>query len=602
MVETPFAAQSDIEIPPSTTLMDLIDQRVAAHGDDVVYRYADYSRAVDGEYRELTWSAFQLRVYAVAARIQQVGAPGDRVAVLCPHGLDYVVSFFAAIAAGTIAVPLFTPDEPGHTDRLHAVLADSTPTVILTTVAAAAGVRDFYGRRPGVTRPRIIAVDAVPDTLETRWRRPESTADSIAYLQYTSGSTRTPAGVEITHRAVATNLLQLCDALGLDADCRGVSWLPLFHDMGLLCAILPMMCGRYLTLLSPSAFIRRPYRWIKELAATDGDRGIFSAAPNFAFEYAAARGRPPAGAQPDLSKVIGLINGSEPVTVPAMRKFTEAFAPFGLPDNAIKPCYGMAEATVFVSATQAEVAPQVVHVDRDRLNAGRMVRVASERENAVAQVSCGHLARSQWAVIADPDTGRERPDGTVGEIWLHGDNLGIGYWNRPHETVKTFRNRLVHRLVRDSHADGVATDAQWLRTGDFGAYFGGQLYVTGRVKDLVIIDGRNHYPQDLEGTAQEASTALRPGYVAAFSAPDPQNGSDRLVIVAERAAGIGKLDPDLVASLVRGALSRRHGVLVHDLLLVPAGTIPRTSSGKIARRACRAAYLDGTLARMSHHV
>ncbi|GAB0107263.1 AMP-binding protein [Nocardia sp. JMUB6875] len=602
MVETPFAVQSHIEIPPSTTLMDLIDQRVAAHGNDVVYRYADYSRAVDGEYRELTWSEFQQRVYAVAARIQQVAAPGDRVAVLCPHGLDYVVAFFAAVAAGTISVPLFTPDEPGHTDRLHAVLGDSTPTVILTTVTAAAGVRDFYGRRPGVTRPRIIAVDAVPDSLESRWQRPDSTADSIAYLQYTSGSTRTPAGVEITHRAVATNLLQLCDALGLDADCRGVSWLPLFHDMGLLCVILPIMCGRYLSLLSPSAFIRRPYRWIKELAATADSGGIFSAAPNFAFEYTATRGRPPAGATPDLSKVIGLINGSEPVTVPAMRKFTEAFAPFGLPDNAIKPCYGMAEATVFVSATQAEVAAQVVHVDRDRLNAGRMVRVAAEREDAVAQVSCGHLARDQWAVIADPDTGRERPDGTVGEIWLYGDNLGIGYWNRPHETVKTFRNRLVHRLVRDSHADGVATDAQWLRTGDFGAYFGGQLYVTGRVKDLVIIDGRNHYPQDLECTAQEASTALRPGYVAAFSAPDPQDGSDRLVIVAERAAGIGKLDPDLVTSLVRGALSSRHGVSVRDLLLVPAGTIPRTSSGKIARRACRAAYLDGTLVRMSHHV
>ncbi|APA96983.1 Long-chain-fatty-acid--AMP ligase FadD32 [Nocardia seriolae] len=611
MVETPFAGRSEIEIPPGTTLMDLIDQRVAAHGDDVVYRYADYSRALHGEYHELTWSEFQLRVCAVAARIQQVSAPGDRVAVLCPHGLDYVVAFFAAIAAGAIAVPLFTPEEPGHADRLHAVLADSAPTVVLTTISAAAGVRDYYGRKPGATRPRIIAVDAVPDAMEAVWRRPGSTADSIAYLQYTSGSTRTPAGVEITHRAVATNLLQLSDALGLDANCRGVSWLPLFHDMGLLCVILPMVCGRFLTLMSPSAFIRRPYRWIKELGATAEDGGVFSAAPNFAFDYAATRGRPAPGAELDLSKVIGLINGSEPVTVPAMRKFTEAFAPYGLADNAIKPCYGMAEATVFVSATQAEATARVVHVDRERLNAGRLVRVAADREDAVAQVSCGYLARAQWAVIADPATGREQPDATVGEIWLHGDNLGVGYWNRPDETAETFRNRLARRLSEKSHAEGVAADARWLRTGDFGAYLGGQLYVTGRVKDLVIIGGRNHDPQDLEHSAQDASTALRPGFVAAFSVPagelprhavavlpqDRADSSNQLVIVAERGAGIGKVDPDLVASRVRAALSRRHGVPVRDLLLVPAGSIPRTSSGKIARRACRAAYLDGTLGR-----
>ncbi|MFE3195168.1 AMP-binding protein [Nocardia sp. NPDC059240] len=610
MVETPFADPSEIEIPPGTTLTDLLDERASAHGDAIAYRYVDYSRELEGEYRELTWSQFQLRVYAVAARIQRVSAPGDRVAVLCPHGLDYVVAFFAAIAAGAIAVPLFTPDEPGHTDRLHAVLGDSDPAVILTTVSAAAGVREYFGRRPGTAGPRLIAVDAVPDALEASWKRPGSTADSIAYLQYTSGSTRTPAGVEITHRAVATNLLQLCDALGLDADSRGVSWLPLFHDMGLLCVILPLVCGRHLTLLSPSAFIRRPYRWIKELGADGG--GVFSAAPNFAYEYAATRGRPAAGTQLDLSKVIGLINGSEPVTVSAMRAFTEAFAPYGLPEHAVKPCYGMAEATVFVSATPAAAPARVVHVDRDRLGEGRMTRVAADREEAVAQVSCGLPARAQWAVIADPDTGRERPDGAVGEIWLHGDNLGTGYWNRPDETEQTFRNRLRRKLSEQSHADGAPAEARWLRTGDFGAYLGGQLYVTGRVKDLVIVGGRNHYPQDLEYSAQDASTALRPGFVAAFAVPAnrlpehalaqrpptaPDDSSNQLILVAERAAGIGTLDPDLVTARVRAALSVRHGVSIRDLLLVPAGTIPRTSSGKIARRACRAAYLDGTLAR-----
>ncbi|AYF77984.1 fatty-acid--CoA ligase [Nocardia yunnanensis] len=641
MVEYPFADASDFEIPPSVTLTDLLHQRAVAHGGDVGYRYVDYARALDGEYHELTWSQLQLRVGAVAARIQQVSAPGDRIAVLCPHGLDYVVAFYAAIAAGGIAVPLFTPDEPGHTDRLHAVLEDSAPAVVLTTVGAAAGVRDYYrhrrvdsgegagvgGEGPGgagtgvagrraAGRPRIIAVDAVPDVMEAFWERPDATADSIAYLQYTSGSTRTPAGVEITHRAVATNLLQLYDALGLDADCRGVSWLPLFHDMGLLCVILPMVCGRHLTLMSPSAFIRRPFRWIKELSATADGGGVFSAAPNFAYEYAAARGRPAPGTPVDLSKVVGLINGSEPVTVSAMNAFTEAFAPYGLPRDAVTPCYGMAEATVFVSATRPETGARVVHVDRDRLGAGRLVCVPAGREDAVAQVSCGSLARAQWAVIADPETGREQPDGTVGEIWLYGGNLGAGYWNRPEETVRTFRNSLTRRLSAHSHAQGVPADARWLRTGDFGAYLGDQLYVTGRVKDLVIVAGRNHYPQDLEHSAQNASSALRPGFVAAFAVPanrlpihalarrpltSPDDSSEQLVLVAERAAGIGTLDPDLIASRVRGVLSRRHGVSLRDLLLVPAGSIPRTSSGKIARRACRAAYLDGTLVRVARH-
>ncbi|WP_405484258.1 AMP-binding protein [Nocardia sp. NBC_00511] len=595
MVAPRFAVQPGTAVPREITLVDLIERRATENGDGVVYRYADYSRAMDGEYLELTWSRLQARVRAVAARIQQVTDPGARVAVLCPNGLDYVVAFFAAIAAGTIAVPLFTPDEPGHTDRLRAVLEDSAPDVILTTVAGATGVREFFGTRAGTPRPRVIAVDAVPEVLAIRWNRPAATGDSIAYLQYTSGSTRVPAGVEITHRAVITNLIQLAEALGLDAESRGVSWLPLFHDMGLLCVILPMVCGRHLTMLSPSAFIRRPYRWIKELGATADGGGVFSAAPNFAYEYAATRGRPPADADLDLSSVIGLINGSEPVTVGAMRRFTETFEPFGLHPTAIKPCYGMAEATLFVAATPADNGAKVVHVERNLLNAGRMVRVAPGLEAGVTQVSCGYPSRSQWAVITDPETGRERPDGAVGEIWLHGANIGAGYWNRPEETRQTFRNTLNYSLSKGSHAKGAPPDARWLRTGDFGAYYGGQLFVTGRVKDLVIVDGRNHYPQDLELSAQDASTALRPGHIAAFTV-DLEHGA-HLILVAERAAGVGAVDPEVVTSRVRTALFHRHGLALRDLLLVPAGTIPRTSSGKIARRACRTAYIDGTLLR-----
>ncbi|MBH0779057.1 long-chain-fatty-acid--AMP ligase FadD32 [Nocardia bovistercoris] len=598
-----------IRIPGDKTLIDFVDKHSAENGDGLAYRYIDYSRERDGEYQDLTWREFGVRLRAVAARLQQVSDSGDRVAILAPQGLDYVVSIFAAVYAGAIAVPLFDPDEQGHTDRLRTVLEDCSPAVILTVTEAAARVREFFRHLPAARRPRVIAVDAIPEGVGRKWVRPDIAIDDVAYLQYTSGSTRSPAGVEITHRAVGTNLLQMIDAIGVTENSRGVTWLPLFHDMGLLCVILPTIGGGFITIMSPSAFVRRPYRWIKELAAASDGAGTFAAAPNFAFEHAAARGLPKAGEELDLSNVIGLINGSEPVSVTSMRKFNEAFAPYGLPKTAIKPCYGMAEATLFVSATRNSDEAKVVYVDRAELNAGRMVEVDSGADGAIAQVSCGFVAHSQWAAIVDSEHGVEQPDGAVGEIWLHGANMGIGYWGRPAESASTFGNRLARRLPEGSHAEGADIDGIWMRTGDFGAYVDGELFITGRVKDLVIVDGRNHYPQDLEFSAQEADSALRPGFVAAFSVPanelpaevfdgnsrDRDDTSEQLVVVAERGTGAAKADPGPITEIVRAAIAARHGVTVRDLLLVPAGSIPRTSSGKIARRACRAAYLEGAL-------
>jgi acyl-CoA synthetase (AMP-forming)/AMP-acid ligase II len=254
----------------------------------------------------------------------------------------------------------------------------------------------------------------------------------------------------------------------------------------------------------------------------------------------------------------------------------------------------MAEATLFVSTIDPDAEPTAIYLDRQELSAGRAVRVAPDAANAVAQVSCGRVARSQWAVIVDPDTEVELPDGEVGEIWLHGDNVGRGYWGRASETEQAFGNKLQSRLADGSHADGSPIDATWFKTGDVGLYLDRELYIIGRIKDLVIVDGRNHYPQDIEATAAEASPAVRGGFVTAFSVqPDT---SERLVIVAERAPGAGKADPGPVADAIRAAVSRRHGLPVADVLLVAAGAIPRTTSGKLARQACRAEYLAGVLA------
>ena len=581
--------EGNIAIPAGVTLTSFLERNVAAFGDTPAYRYLDFDhdRTV-----ELTWSQMGPRLRAVSARLQQITQPGDRVAILAPQGVDYVIGFFAAIQAGAIAVPLFAPELPGHTERLDAVLGDAEPTVVLTTTPAAGAVGDFLRTLPRHRRPRMLAIDALPDSVGAAFTPTRLDTDAIAYLQYTSGSTRTPAGVEITHRAACTNVVQMILSVGLDWNIRSVSWLPLFHDMGLLMIMFPALCGGHITLMSPVAFVRRPYRWIRELGASDAP--TFAAAPNFAFQLAAQRGLPPAGETLDLSNVAGLINGSEPVSIAAVDQFTAAFAPYGLKATAIKPSYGMAEATLFVSTTDAHAQPTAVYLDRAELGAGRAVEVPADQPGAVAQVSCGSVARSQWAVIVDAQTDSELPDGHVGEIWLHGDNIGHGYWRRTEETELTFQNKLQSRLQYHSHAEGSAESGLWLRTGDLGVYHDGQLYITGRVKDLIIVDGRNHYPQDIEATVAEAATAVRAGYVAAFPVP-AEDGREAVVIVAERAAGAGRAEAAPIVEAIRAAVSRRHAVPIADVKLVAAGTIPRTTSGKLARRACRARYLDGTL-------
>jgi fatty acid CoA ligase FadD32 len=408
--------------------------------------------------------------------------------------------------------------------------------------------------------------------------------------------------------------VQVMEALEGEEGDRGVSWLPFFHDMGLITVMISPMIGHYVEFMTPAAFVRRPGRWIRAMARKPDDTGgVISVAPNFAFDHAAARGVPKDGEpELDLSVVKCILNGSEPISAATVRRFNEAFSPYGFQPQAIKPSYGLAEATLFVSTTPMGDHPKITNVDRDALNTGTFVEVPADSPSAVAQAGAGKVGVAEWAVIVDAETASELPDGQIGEVWISGQNMGTGYWGKPEETVATFQNILKSR-TNPSHAEGATDDATWVRTGDYGAYYDGELYITGRVKDLVIIDGRNHYPQDLEYSAQESTKALRTGYVAAFSVPanqlpdevfenvhaglkrDPDDTSEQLVIVGERAPGTHKLDMAPVADAIRAAIAVRHGVTVRDVLLTPAGAIPRTSSGKIGRRACRAAYLDGSL-------
>ncbi|MEU0529929.1 fatty acyl-AMP ligase [Amycolatopsis tolypomycina] len=529
--------------------------------------FADFAADPAGRRRTLSWRQLAERVDAAAGALAV--SPGDRVAVLCPQGPDYVVGFLAAIAAGAIAVPLFDPGLPGHAGRLAAVLADCTPAAVVTTAAAERDVEEFVGRDVAV-----VAVDR-PEPARS-WPAPAAAPDDVAYLQYTSGSTRSPAGVVLTHANVLANVTQAVRGLGLDpAAATTVSWLPLFHDMGLVLGLVtPLALGLRSVLMDPLAFVERPVRWLELL----GDHaGSWSAAPNFAFHYCASRIREADRARLRLGRVAAIVNGAEPINPDVLDRFHTAFAAAGYRPELTRPAYGLAEATVFVTTGPAAV-PRATTFDRDALATGK----ARPSADGVRLVACGAPA-GQLVALVDPDTAAVLPDGSVGEIWVHGPNVGAGYWRKPLESTETFGARLL----------GSLPEGPWLRTGDLGVRHDGELYIAGRIKDLIIVDGRNHYPQDVEATAASADPAIRPGSVAAFAVAGTD--TEAVVVVAEHRGHADLAEPAerALAAAIRRLISDAHGLALRDVLLVPPGRVPRTSSGKIARGACRDRYLAG---------
>ncbi|MCV7192812.1 fatty acyl-AMP ligase [Mycolicibacterium brumae] len=588
-----------VVVPPTLTIDALIERCIYSVGEQTAYRYIDFSRVSDGVVSEITWNQVGVRATAVAAAVQRHAHPRDRVAVLAPQGLDYITGFFGAIKAGTVAVPLFAPELAGQAERLDTAMRDARPSVVLTTSSVRDLIVGFLDRLTGMPRPQVILLDELPDTSARDFNPVHIDIGDVCHLQYSGGATRAPVGIEITHRAMVTNLVQMILAIDLhDRNTHGVSWLPLYHDMGLSMIGFPTVYGGHTTLMSPTAFIRRPQRWIKAMSDEIRlGRPVVTAAPNLAYDWAAQRGLPDDGETVDLSNVTMII-GSEPVSYGAIAAFTDAFAPHGLPASAIKPSYGIAEATLMVATTGPQQAPAVVHFDRAELGRGRAAPVNADDPAAVPHVSCGRLANNLQAVIVDPAAGAELPDGSVGEIWLHGANIGRGYWRRRAESEQTFGARLTARDGAHSRARAVPTDARWLRTGDLGFFLNGELFVPGRLIDLITIDGRAHYPDDIELTAADASSLLRRGYIIAFSVPDG-SGGQKLVLACERAPGTARKDPQPGIDAVRAAVAKRHGLSVADVLLLPGGAVPRTTSGKLRRRACRESYLDGTLGKKS---
>jgi fatty acid CoA ligase FadD32 len=572
-----------------TPLIERVARWAAEKPDAPAFTFVDYSLDPSGAEVTVTWAEVERRARATAARLRRSAEPGERVALLLPQTLEYMMTMLGALYARVVAVPLFSPDLPGHADRLIGAYGDAEPALIATSRNALPHVEKFLADHD-VPRPReIVFADEVDEGLAEFWRDEPIGFDDLAYLQYTSGSTRRPAGVEITHGNVTANAAQLWSGWAPERpDPELVSWLPLFHDMGLIATMaLPLVRGDHAIYTDPVSFIMNPMRWL-ELIASRPNKNVYTAGPNFAYEYAASMATPEALAGLDLSGLVTCLNGAEPIRPATLSGFADAFAGAGLRPGAQAPGYGLAEATVFVTAAAEDVPPKIVTVDREALTQGllRVCEPGDERSGPL--VSCGRPV-GQYVAIVDPESRIEQPDGLVGEIWVHGPNTARGYWRNTERSQDTFGAEL-------SEPGGLPA-GPWMRTGDYGVIHEGELYVTGRIKDLIIVDGRNHYPQDIELTAQEAHPAVRPDHAAAFAVAG--EGTERLVLVAERnrRVPLARLDLDEVESAVRAAVTVEHEVAVQEFVMVEPGAVVRTSSGKIARNATRERFLKGELPR-----
>jgi long-chain fatty acid adenylyltransferase FadD28 len=567
----------------------VLRERSSLQPNEAAFTFVDYEQDGAEVSETLTWSQLYRRSANIAGELSVCGSPGDRAVILAPQGLDYITAFVGSLQAGLIAVPLSVPQAGVHDERVHSVLRDTSPSVILTTSSAVDNVTEYA--RSTESEPTVVVVDSLDQNARKRPRAQAAAGQEIAYLQYTSGSTREPAGVMVTNRNLSANFEQMYADYFADygqvapPDTTVVSWLPFYHDMGLLLGIcVPILGGLRTVVMSPMSFLQRPARWIQLLA---NNSRTMTAAPNFAFELAVRRTTDDDMAGVDLGNILGVLSGSERVHPATLRRFTDKFARFGFRDTAIRPSYGLAEATVYVATRRPGDPPEVVHFESEKLSGGHAKRCSSA--SGTPLVSYG-TPESTAVRIVDPETLSECPAGTTGEIWVHGENVAMGYWQKPQETARTFRGRLV------APSPGTP-EKPWLRTGDMGFISDGELFIVGRIKDLLIVYGRNHYPEDIEATIQE----ITGGRCAAISVPDAH--TEKLVAIIELkksgdSDGEARARLDTIKGDVTSAVSESHGLRVADLVLVAPGCIPITTSGKIRRSTCVEHYRHDQFTRL----
>jgi len=560
-----------------SNLVDLLRHRVHHQPDAVAFTWL-----VDGENEQvhLGYRELDRQARAIAAWLQLKELSGQRALLCYPPGLEFVSAFFGCLYAGVVAVPVYPPRRNQLHNRIQAIAEDAEAQVALTTDVVLKRIRPLVERSPGLRDLKWLASCHVPAGMEDQWEAPKVFGDTLAFLQYTSGSTGRPKGVTLSHANLMHNSALIAHCFEHTRSGLGVFWLPSYHDMGLIGGILqPLFIGRPNVMMAPMAFLQRPYRW---LAAISRFGGTTSGGPNFAYDLCVRKIPPKDRATLDLSSWQVAFNGAEPVHAETLDRFCEAFGPCGFRPEAFYPCYGLAEATLIVSGGYARQPPTIRAFDAAGLARREVIQRDPEDAAARRLVGCGEALPDGSIVIVDPETRTRLPPQRIGEIWTSSPSIARGYWKRPDETRETF-----HAYLADSG------DGPFLRTGDLGFLIDGELFVVGRIKDVLIVRGLNHYPQDIEATVEKCHPLLRPGCAAAFAV---ETGDQEELVVLCEVERRGQRDLPPIFAAVRRAIADEHEIAVSSIVLLKAGSIPKTSSGKIQRHACRDAYLEGSLA------
>jgi 8-amino-7-oxononanoate synthase/acyl carrier protein len=561
--------------PPTSTLIDSLRYWTEQQPQEVAYFYTDG----EAEETSLTYEQFDRHARAIAARLADLKLTGERALLLYPPGLEFIVAWFGCLYAGVVAVPAYPPRRNRNMQRIEAISDDCAAKIALTEHDVLDRIEDLLDEAPRLKQLKWLATDRIADSDGAGWNAPLLKPESLAMLQYTSGSTGTPKGVMLAHSNLMHNVQLIGYSFEPDRHSSGLSWLPAYHDMGLVGGILfAMFFGRPAVLMSPMAFLQKPVRWLRGITKY----GVsISGGPNFAYDLCTDKITDDQLAGLNLSKWKVAFNGAEPVRADTLHRFTERFSPYGFRPETHYPCYGMAETTLIVTGSYMG-RPKIVRTfDGRKLDARQVVPVRPDQPGARELVGCGHVLPDEQVRIVDPDTCRELPPVQIGEIWITSPSVAQGYWNNSQVTEQTFKARLAG-----------SNDGPFLRSGDLGFLLDGELFVTGRIKDLIIVRGVNRYPQDIELTAERASERIQPQAVAAFAVEAA--GRERLIIVAEVERTRRDDWSDVIAA-VRKAVTAEHELPPDAVVLARFGSVPKTSSGKIQRHACRDEFLSGSL-------
>ncbi|MEO7021509.1 MAG: fatty acyl-AMP ligase [Ktedonobacteraceae bacterium] len=576
----------DLSYPAVKTLtfVDILTQRAIQQPEQIAYTFLHFGKEAD---TSVTYGELDRQARTIAIQLQHLGYEGKVALLLYPSGLEYIAAFLGCLYAGTIAVPVYPPHTARLLPRIQSIIKDAQTDLVLTTAETQANISHKFMHIPELRQLHWITTDMLPSVGERRWQRPELAGDQLAFLQYTSGSTSMPKGVMVSHGNLFHNSETLKTQWGLSEKDQGVSWLPMFHDLGLILGILqPLYTGYHTVLMAPTAFLQHPLRWLQALSAY---KATITAAPNFAYELCLHKTSPADRAKLDLSHWQLAINGAEPVRSETLKQFSATFASCGFQSNTFRPSYGLAEATLLVTSAPRHAAHLVKHINKTLLEQHIAMNLSPDDQHAQAMVGCGKTVLGQYVIAVHPETCTRCLSEEIGEIWITGESVAKGYFGKEEETENTF------------HAHLVDTDeGSFLRTGDLGFVRNGEVFITGRLKDLILIKGRNHYPQDLEYTVEQSSPIIRPGCTIAFSVDLAQE--ERLVIVAEIRLPQSGLAPsevtqriDEAVKAIRRNIAATHEIAVYQIKLVDVGAVPKTSSGKLQRRACRATFLAGEL-------